>query len=217
MPIPDLPDKKLRQGPSDHSTTSINESSMTVGIADEYFYGMSEADIRATFGQMQSLGVNNVRVLVPWGDVFKVPPGDPLEFFFPPATLVSRSISSSTRPTRGACRCSAITATPYWGGQDGQGCLGCYGASPDPTKFAAFAGQVGGPLRRQGGRIRGMERASLCPGAHDRSCGYDVVEAGLFGDQDGQPGCAGRRRCTRRGDELDGHHDGRQDLRGRRG
>ena len=48
-------------------TTSINESSTTVGIADSDLYGMSEADIRATFGQMQSLGVNNVRVLVPWG------------------------------------------------------------------------------------------------------------------------------------------------------
>ncbi len=142
MPIIDLPDKKLRQVALSYTlTTSINESSTTVGIADSDLYGMTQADIRATFDQMQSLGVNNVRVLVPWGDVYKVPPGDPLEAFFPPDWSKVDFIVNEAN-ARGMSVLGVINATPYWGGQDGQGCLGCYGAAPDPTKFATFAGQV---------------------------------------------------------------------------
>ncbi len=91
IPMTDLPDKKLRQVALSYNlTTSINESSTTVGIADSDLYGMSQADIVATFDQMQSLGVNTVRVLVPWGDVYKVPPGDPLEALLPSRLVQSR-------------------------------------------------------------------------------------------------------------------------------
>lgn len=119
-------------------TTAINESSTTVGIADSDLYGMSQADIVATFDQMQSLGVNTVRVLVPWGDVYKVPPGDPLEFFFPPDWSKVDFIVNEAA-ARNMSVLGVLNATPYWGGQDGNGCLGCYGAAPDPQKFAAFA------------------------------------------------------------------------------
>lgn len=142
IPIADLPDKKLRQVAMSYTlTTSIDESSTTVGIADSDLYGMSQADIRATFDQMQSLGVNNVRVLVPWGDVYKVPPGDPLEAFFPPDWSKVDFIVNEAA-SRGMSVLGVVNATPYWGGQNGQGCLGCFGAAPDPTKFAAFAGMV---------------------------------------------------------------------------
>ena len=119
-------------------TTAINESSTTVGIADSDLYGMSQADIVATFDQMQSLGVNTVRVLVPWGDIYKVPPGDPLEFFFPPDWSKVDFIVQEAE-SRNMSVLGVLNATPYWGGQDGSGCLGCYGAAPDPQKFAAFA------------------------------------------------------------------------------
>lgn len=119
-------------------TTAINESSTTVGIADSDLYGMSQAEIVATFDQMQSLGVNTVRVLVPWGDVYKVPPGDPLEFFFPPDWSKVDFIVNEAA-ARNMSVLGVLNATPYWGGQDGNGCLGCYGAAPDPQKFAAFA------------------------------------------------------------------------------
>ena len=142
IPITDLPDKKLRQVSLSYTlTTSIDESSTTVGIADSDLYGMSQAEIRATFDQMQSLGVNNVRVLVPWGDVYKVPPGDPLEAFFPPDWSKVDFIVNEAA-SRGMSVLGVVNATPYWGGQNGQGCLGCFGAAPDPTKFAAFAGLV---------------------------------------------------------------------------
>ncbi|HET6735517.1 cellulase family glycosylhydrolase [Mycobacterium sp.] len=119
-------------------TTAINESSTTVGIADSDLYGMSQADIVATFDQMQSLGVNTVRVLVPWGDIYKVPPGDLLEFFFPPDWSKVDFIVNEAA-SRNMSVLGVLNATPYWGGQDGSGCLGCYGVAPDPQKFAAFA------------------------------------------------------------------------------
>jgi len=122
-------------------TTAINESSTTVGMADSDLYGMSEADIIATFNEMQSLGVDTVRVLVPWGDIHKVPPGDPLEFFYPPYWdkvdfIVEQAMS------RNMAVLGVLNSTPYWGGENGSGCIGCYGAAPDPTKFAAFAAEA---------------------------------------------------------------------------
>ena len=118
---------------------------------------MSQADIRATFDQMQSLGVNTVRVLVPWADVYKVPPGDPLEVFVPPDwSKVDFIVNEAAR--RDMSVLGVVNATPYWGGQDGKGCMGCYGAAPDSTKFAAFAGEV---AARYGDMVSAYERTEL--------------------------------------------------------
>lgn len=118
---------------------SIDQSSTTVGIADSDLYGRSNAEIIASFDEMQSLGVNTVRVLMPWGDIQKVPPGSPLEVLAPPDWskvdfIVKQAVS------RNMAVVGVLNATPYWGGQNGTGCIGCPGVAPDPTKFAAFAG-----------------------------------------------------------------------------
>ena len=154
IPMTDLPDTKLRQVALSYNlTTSINESSTTVGIADSDLYGMSQADIVATFDQMQSLGVNTVRVLVPWGDVYKVPPGDPWEAVFPPDWSKVDFIVNLAE-TRNMSVLGVVNATPYWGGQNGSGCLACFGAAPDPAKFAAFAGEV---AARYGAKVSAYE------------------------------------------------------------
>jgi endo-1,4-beta-mannosidase len=45
----------------------ITRTSNTIGMAESPLYGMSQADIDATLDQLQSIGVQNIRVFVPWG------------------------------------------------------------------------------------------------------------------------------------------------------
>src|SRR5437899_850770 len=48
---------------------AINTSNTTVGFADSDIIGMSQADIDRTLDQMQAMGVQNVRILIPWNNV----------------------------------------------------------------------------------------------------------------------------------------------------
>jgi len=45
----------------------ITDTPNTIGMAESPLYGMSQADINATLDQLQSIGVQNIRVFVPWG------------------------------------------------------------------------------------------------------------------------------------------------------
>ncbi|MDT5180557.1 MAG: hypothetical protein QOJ95_4755 [Mycobacterium sp.] len=45
----------------------INVSPSTVGVAESPLYGMSAAQINEQLDQLQALGVENIRVFVPWG------------------------------------------------------------------------------------------------------------------------------------------------------
>ena len=48
---------------------AINTSNTTVGFADSDIIGMSQADINRTLDEMQAMGVQNVRILIPWNNV----------------------------------------------------------------------------------------------------------------------------------------------------
>src|SRR4051812_27159677 len=48
---------------------AIDESSSTIGFADSDLYGMTPAQIDAQLDQMQAMGVNNVRIMIPWAGV----------------------------------------------------------------------------------------------------------------------------------------------------
>jgi len=48
-------------------TAEIVDSPSTVGIADSNLYGMTDAEISTELDRLQSLGVTNIRVFVPWG------------------------------------------------------------------------------------------------------------------------------------------------------
>jgi hypothetical protein len=50
-------------------TAAINTSNTTVGFADSDLYGMTPADIDRTLDEMQAMGVQNVRILIPWAGV----------------------------------------------------------------------------------------------------------------------------------------------------
>jgi hypothetical protein len=121
---------------------AIEESSSTVGIADSDLFGMSEADIVKTFDEMQTLGVDTVRVLVPWGAVQPYDPDFLGGIFAGYRDWSKVDFIVNAAVERGMGVLGVLNSTPYWGGQDGTGCLGCYGAAPDPEKFAAFAGEV---------------------------------------------------------------------------
>src|SRR5215210_6292546 len=48
---------------------AINTSNTTVGFADSDIYAMSPADINRTLDEMQAMGVQNVRILIPWSHI----------------------------------------------------------------------------------------------------------------------------------------------------
>jgi hypothetical protein len=121
---------------------AIDESSTTVGIADSDLYGMSDADIVKTFDEMHSLGVDTVRVLVPWGGVQPYDPNFLGGIFAGYRDWSKVDFIVNQAAERGMAVLGVLNSTPYWGAQNGNGCLGCYGAAPDPQKFAVFAGEV---------------------------------------------------------------------------
>jgi hypothetical protein len=48
---------------------AINTSNTTVGFADSDIYAMAPADIDRTLDEMQAMGVQNVRILIPWSHI----------------------------------------------------------------------------------------------------------------------------------------------------
>lgn len=48
-------------------TAEIVDSSSAVGVADSNLYGMTDEEIAAELDRLQSLGVQDIRVFVPWG------------------------------------------------------------------------------------------------------------------------------------------------------
>ena len=54
-------------------SAAITDSNTTVGFADSDIIGMSTADINKTLDEMQSLGVQNARILIPWNNVEPAP------------------------------------------------------------------------------------------------------------------------------------------------
>lgn len=134
-------------------TATINQDSTTIGIADSDLYNASEADIEARFNEMEALGVNTVRVIVPWAAIKPAEPGSSLEQLFPPNwTKMDRIIQEAT--DRGFSVLGVLNSTPYYGGQNNTGCLGCPGVAPDPADFAAFAAEV---AQRYQGEISAYE------------------------------------------------------------
>ena len=55
----------------------ITVSPSTVGIAASPLYGQTKAAIDAQLDEMQALGIENIRVLVPWGSMEFFGPTDP--------------------------------------------------------------------------------------------------------------------------------------------
>lgn len=134
-------------------TAVIKEESTTIGIADSDLYNASQADIEAHFDEMEALGVNTVRVIVPWAAIKPAEPGSSLEQLFPPNWSKMDFIVQEAQD-RGFSVLGVLNSTPYYGGQNNTGCLGCPGVAPDPADFAAFAAEV---AQRYQGEISAYE------------------------------------------------------------
>jgi hypothetical protein len=52
---------------------AIDESNTTIGIADSDLYFASPAEVDAALDQMQAMGVNTIRIGIPWAGINPVP------------------------------------------------------------------------------------------------------------------------------------------------
>ncbi|HJT91458.1 MAG TPA: cellulase family glycosylhydrolase [Mycobacterium sp.] len=141
-------------------TASIENTNNTIGVADSDIWGLTLADgitpdtaaMDKHLDEMQALGVNTVRVLVPWAGNQPWPPGT-----LPPAweeTFWERSdYIINAAAERGMGVLAVLNGTPAWGADPDEGGWGV-GAAPDPTAFAAYAATV---AQRYGVKISAYE------------------------------------------------------------
>ena len=128
---------------------AIDQASSNIGIADSELFNMSTTDIVASFNEMQNLGVNTVRIIVPWAAVQPYAP-NAANGAFRDWSKVDFIVQQATN--RGMSVLGAINSTPLNWGSQGPGLP--YVAAPDPQSFANFAGEV---AKRYGDRISAYE------------------------------------------------------------
>ncbi|HET6731589.1 cellulase family glycosylhydrolase [Mycobacterium sp.] len=141
-------------------TASIENTNNTIGVADSDIYGLTMPDgftpdtaaMDKHLDELQALGVNTVRVLVPWAGNQPWPPGT-----LPPdweATFWQRSdYLINAAAERGMGVLAVLNGTPAWGADPDEGGWGV-GAAPDPEAFAAYAATV---AQRYGVKISAYE------------------------------------------------------------
>jgi hypothetical protein len=138
----------------------IENTNKTIGVADSDIYGLTLADgftmdtvaMDKHLDELQALGVNTIRVLVPWSGNQPVPPGTlPAEW---EATFWQRSdYLINQAAERGMGVLAVLNSTPFWGADTDEGGWGA-GAAPDPVKFAEYAKTV---AQRYGVKIAAYE------------------------------------------------------------
>ena len=122
---------------------AIDESSDTIGFADSDLYGMTPAQIDAQLDQMQAMGVNNVRVMIPWAGV---------EFYPGYYNWSTVDYMVNAADSRGMGVLGVINSTPFWATQPGQPALS--GAPASPDAYGEFAGTV---AERYAGKVGAYE------------------------------------------------------------
>jgi hypothetical protein len=122
---------------------AINTSNTTVGFADSDIIGMSQADIDRTLDEMQAMGVQNVRILIPWNGVELAN-----DFFY--WNYVDNVVNAAYERDMGIL--GVLNSTPAWATEPGQPAP----ASPpaDPAEYAEFVGAV---AERYAGKVSAYE------------------------------------------------------------
>jgi len=116
-------------------TAEIDPESSSIGIADSSLYGLSPADIDKTLTQLQSIGVQNVRVFVPWALIKMTGPNDLANDAN--WTLMNNVMDAARAHNMGVL--AVISHTPLWAAPSGT--IPGAGA-PDPAVYADFVKQV---------------------------------------------------------------------------
>jgi polysaccharide biosynthesis protein PslG len=111
-------------------TAEIVSAPSTIGMADSSLYGMSQQDIDTTLDTLQTMGVQNVRVFIPW--IYTQPL--PNQYNWAPIDAIMNAAKA-----RNMGVLAMVNSTPVWAGIDGN----FPGAkTPDPTAYANFVTQV---------------------------------------------------------------------------
>lgn len=122
---------------------AIDESSTTIGFADSDLYGMTPAQIDAHLDQMQAMGVNNVRIMIPWAGV---------EFYPGYYNWSTVDYMVNAADSRGMGVLGVLNSTPYWAVTPGTPPLS--GAPASPAAYGDFAGLV---AERYAGKVGAYE------------------------------------------------------------
>lgn len=111
-------------------TAEIVSAPSTIGMADSSLYGMSRQDIDTTLDMLQAMGVENVRVYIPW--VYTQPL--PNQYNWAPIDDIMNAAKA-----RNMGVLAMVNSTPVWAGTAGN----FPGAkTPDPVAYANFMTQV---------------------------------------------------------------------------
>jgi polysaccharide biosynthesis protein PslG len=109
-------------------TASIVQEPTTIGIADSNLYNQSQADVDRTLDTLQAMGVQNVRIVIPWAGV---QPLDRPTYYW---TNVDRMVNAAAERNMGVL--AVLNSTPAWASDR------YLSGHPDPNQFAQFAGLV---------------------------------------------------------------------------
>lgn len=121
----------LRQASYDVAlAAAIDTSSDAVGVAESQLYFMTPEEVNTALDTMQSLGVTQFRMFVPWRAVEPAP--GVYDW-----TNVDKVIDAAE--ARGMAVLAAVTSTPTWA-SDNQ--TSAYGAPNDPADFGTFMGAL---------------------------------------------------------------------------
>jgi len=109
-------------------TASIVQSPTSIGSADSDLYNRSQADVDRTLDTLQAMGVQNVRIVIPWAGV------QPLNLPFYNWANVDRMVNAAADRNMGVL--AVLNSTPVWASDR------YLSGHPDPNDFAKFAGLV---------------------------------------------------------------------------
>lgn len=121
------------------ASVTSDGSSQTVGVADAYLYSLDQTDLVAQLNEIRSLGVTDLRIVVPW-------------IYIQPTSAAAYDWSKmdnvvNTARSMGFSMTASITMNPPW---DGTPLVG----APNPNAYATFASAV---AQRYGSSIGAYE------------------------------------------------------------
>jgi hypothetical protein len=120
---------------------AIDESNTTIGIADSDLYFESYEQIDAALDEMQAMGVNTVRIGIPWAGI------NPVEGYY---DWSQSDYLINAADERGMGILAVITTTPTYQ-QNGSG---VYSEPIDPAAYGEFAGMA---AERYAGKVGAYE------------------------------------------------------------
>ena len=122
---------------------AIDESNTTIGIADSDLYFASPAEVDAALDQMQAMGINTVRIGIPWAGI------NPIPGYY---NWSQSDYMINAADARGMGVLAVIVTTPGWATDPSA--PGVYGHPASPADFGAFAGLA---AQRYAGKVGAYE------------------------------------------------------------